>query len=424
MNALETLAERGIVNTVSDPALGDLFAKEMVSFYCGYDPSFKSLQIGNLFAIVTMRRLQLLGHRPVVLVGGATGSIGDPSGRSTERNLLDMETVESNVACIRGQLEKLIDFDPASKNGAFIVNNYEWLSKFNFLDFLRDVGRRFRVSDMMARESVKRRMESEDGVSYTEFSYQILQAYDYLHLFQAHGVRLQIGGGDQWGNITAGIDLVRRVEQAQTFGLVIPLVTDSKGQKFGKSLGGTVYLDPEISSPYQMYQFLMNAEDVCVVDYLKYYTFLSLDEIQDLAKEVEERPEQRTAQRRLASEVVKFVHGDQGLAQAEKATAIFFGEAVENVSDADLQGIFAEVPKVDLPKDQLAAGINVVDLLAATPLWKGKNDVRRSIEQNGAYLNNRPVTGVDMRITTADLASAGALVVRKGKKNYALVRVV
>ena len=422
-NALEILTERGVVNTVSDPALGDLFAKEMVSFYCGYDPSFKSLQLGNLFAIVTMRRLQMLGHRPVVLVGGATGSIGDPSGRSTERNLLDMSTVEANVASIRKQLESLIDFADA-KNGAILVNNHEWLSKFSFLDFLRDVGRRFRVSEMLARESVKRRMESEDGVSFTEFSYQILQAYDFLHLYQTHGVRLQIGGGDQWGNITAGIDLVRRVEQAQTFGLVIPLVTDSKGQKFGKSLGGAVYLDPEISSPYQMYQFLMNAEDVCVVDYMKYYTFLSMDEIAQLAKEVEERPEQRTAQRRLASEVVKFVHGDQGLAQAEKATAIFFGETIENVSDADLAGIFAEVPKVDIEKDKLSAGVNVVELLASTPLWKGKGDVRRSIEQKGAYINNRPVESADLIIGSSSLASAGALVVRKGKKTYALVKVV
>ncbi len=423
MNALETLTERGIVNTVSDPALGELFAKETVSFYCGYDPSFKSLQIGNLFAITTMRRLQMLGHRPVVLVGGATGCIGDPSGRSTERNLLDMETVESNVQSIRKQLESLIDFND-SKNGAFLVNNYEWLSTFNLLDFLRDVGRRFRVGEMLARESVKRRMESEDGVSYTEFTYQCLQAYDYLHLFQKHGVRLQIGGGDQWGNITAGIDLVRRVESAQVFGMVIPLVTDSQGRKFGKSLGGTVYLDPEISSPYQMFQFLMNAEDVCVVDYLKYYTFLSMEEINQLAVEVTERPEQRTAQRRLASEVVKFVHGDAGLAQAEKATSIFFGAEVDNVSDADLQGIFAEVPKVDVSKDQLSAGINVVELLATTPLWKGKNDARRSIEQRGAYINNRPVESVDMTVTTNNLASAGALVVRKGKKNYALVRVV
>ena len=423
MNALETLQERGIVNTVSDPALGDLFAREMVSFYCGYDPSFKSLQIGNLFAIVTMRRLQQLGHRPVVLVGGATGSIGDPSGRSTERNLLDMETVENNVACIRRQLESLIDFGDA-KNGAILVNNYDWLSKFNLLEFLRDVGRRFRVGEMLARESVKRRMESEDGVSYTEFTYQALQAYDFLYLYQNHGVRLQCGGGDQWGNITAGIDLVRRVEAAQVFGMVIPLVTDSKGVKFGKSLGGAIYLDPEISSPYQMYQFLMNAEDVCVIDYMKYYTFLTMDEIAGLAREVAEHPEKRVAQRTLASEVVKFVHGPEGLAQAEKATSIFFGDAIENVSDTDLRGIFSDVPMVDVPRGQVEAGMNVVDLLAATPLWKGKNDARRSIEQRGAYINNRPVESVDMVVTAAHLATRDAMVVRKGKKNYAMIKLV
>ncbi|MCC8190908.1 MAG: tyrosine--tRNA ligase [Planctomycetes bacterium] len=423
MNALEHLTARGIVNTVSDPALGELFAKETVSFYCGYDPSFRSLQIGNLFAIVTMRRLQLLGHRPVVLVGGATGCIGDPSGRSTERNLLDLDTVTANVLAIRKQLEGLIDFND-SPTGAILVNNNDWLSTFNLLEFLRDVGRRFRVGEMLARESVKRRMESEDGVSYTEFTYQVLQAYDFLHLYQHHGVRLQCGGGDQWGNITAGIDLVRRVEAAQVFGMVIPLVTDSKGVKFGKSLGGTIYLDPAISSPYQMYQFLLNAEDVCVGKYLRYYTFLTLEEIADLEKAVREAPERRLAQRTLAAEVVAFVHGPNGLAQAEKATAIFFGDAVENVSDADLESIFADVPRVDFPKDQLAAGVPVVDLLAATPRWKGKNDVRRSIEQRGAYINNRPVEATDQRVDSSHLASAGAMVIRKGKKNYALIHVV
>ncbi len=421
MNTLETLQERGIVNTLSDPALGDLFEKEMVSFYIGYDPSFKSLQIGNLFAIVTMRRLQELGHRPVVLVGGGTGAIGDPSGRSTERNLLDADTLQSNVKAIRGQLEKLIDFD-CGKNAAVMVNNYDWLSEFRFLDFLRDVGRRFRVSEMLAKESVKRRMEAEDGVSYTEFTYQILQAYDYLHLYKTMGVKLQCGGGDQWGNITAGIDLVRKAESAQVFGMVIPLVTDSKGQKFGKSLGGTVYLDPDISSPYQMYQFLMNAEDVCVVDYLKYYTFLGMDEIRGLEKEVQEHPEKRTAQKTLASEVVKFVHGSAGLESAEKATRIFFGEEIDNLNDSDLSGIFADVPSVEMEKDKLAAGLGVVDLLAATPLWKGKNDVRRSIEQRGAYINNRPVESADMTVDTANLASPTAMVIRKGKKNYAVIR--
>ncbi|MDR1611931.1 MAG: tyrosine--tRNA ligase [Planctomycetota bacterium] len=423
MRTLEALRERGIVGDLSDPGLGDLFEKEMVSFYCGYDPSFKSLQLGNLFAIVTMRRLQMLGHRPVALVGGATGAIGDPSGRNTERSLLDADTVGKNVIRIRRQLEKFIDFTPGG-NGAILVDNNDWLSKFNLIAFLRDVGRRFRVSEMLARESVRRRMELEDGVSFTEFTYQILQAYDFLHLFQDFGVKLQCGGGDQWGNITAGIDLVRRVEAAQVYGMVIPLVTDSQGRKFGKSLDGAVYLDPEISSPYQMYQFLMNAEDVCVVDYLKYYTFLSLADISALALEVAERPEKRAAQRRLASEVVEFVHGPEGLLLAEKATDIFFGAEVANISDADLEAIFSEVPKVDLARAALETGVNVVDLLASTPLWKGKNDVRRSIEQRGCYLNNRPVEDAGMTVNQSHLASAGALVARKGKKNYAVVRIV
>lgn len=423
MNALEILTQRGIVNTVSDPALGDLFAKEMVSFYCGYDPSFKSLQLGNLFAIVTMRRLQKLGHRPVVLLGGATGCIGDPSGRSTERNLLDMDTIAHNIHCIRRQLESLIDFD-CGKNSAIMVNNYDWTANTSMLDFLRDVGRYFRVGEMLSKESVKRRMEAEDGVSFTEFSYQTLQANDYLHLFRNHGVRLQIGGSDQWGNITAGIELIRRAAQEQAFGLVVPLVTDSKGQKFGKSLGGAIYLDSAISSPYQMYQFLLNAEDACVIEYLNYYTFLEMPEIKELEKEVKEHPEKRTAQRRLAEEVVRLVHGEKGLAQAAKATAIFFGEAIEGVSDDELEGIFAEVPKVDIEKSKLAAGINIVDLLVATTLWKSKGEARRSIEQNGAYINNLPVTGVDRIVNINDLASTAALVVRKGKKNYALVSVI
>lgn len=423
MTTYEALSARGIINAVSDPALADLFEKEIVSFYCGYDPSFHSLQLGNLFAIVTMRRMQLLGHRPVVLVGGATGSIGDPSGRSTERNLLDMNTVQNNVRCIRAQLEKYLEFGSGPRD-AILVNNYDWTGNVSFLNFLRDVGRRFRVSEMLARESVKRRMDSEDGISFTEFAYQCLQANDFLHLYQAHNVRLQIGGGDQWGNITAGIDLVRKVEQAQVFGMVIPLVTDSQGRKFGKSTGGAIYLDPTISSPYQMYQFLLNAEDACVGGYLRYYTFLPDEEIAALEEQMRTAPEQRAAQKRLAAEVVQFVHGADGLRQAQKATDVFFGAAIEDMSEQDLEAIFAGVPRVDLPRDGLSAGLNVVDVLAQTPLFKGKNDVRRSIEQHGAYVNNRPVESAAQTVTEAQLVGSGAIVVRKGKKNYALVKFV
>ena len=423
MKAWEALSERGIIGVSSDPALGTLLAGETASFYCGYDPSFRSLQIGNLFAIVTMRRLQDLGHRPVVLLGGGTGGIGDPSGRSAERNLLDLAQVEENSRAIRKQLGRFLDFG-GGRNGAIIVDNRDWLSGFGLLDFLRDVGRRFRVGEMLARESVKRRMEAEDGISFTEFSYQILQAYDFLHLYRTLGVRMQMGGGDQWGNITAGIDLIRRVESAQAFGMTIPLVTDSQGRKFGKSTGGTVYLDAEISSPYRMYQFLLNAEDVCVGQYLRFYTFLSMADIGQLERETTERPERREAQRRLASEVVGFVHGPSGLALAEKATGIFFGAAVEDISSADAEEIFSEVPRTEIRRDSLAAGVNVVELLASTGLWKGRNDVRRSIGQRGAYLNNRLVEAPDIVIDSSRLTIPDALVVRKGKKNYALVRVI
>jgi tyrosyl-tRNA synthetase len=333
-----------------------------------------------------------------------------------------MDRVRKNVGAIRGQLERFLDF--GGVNAAVLVNNADWLLSFNLLDFLRDVGRRFRVGEMLARESVRRRMEADDGISFTEFAYQILQAYDFLHLYRTLGVRLQIGGGDQWGNIIAGIDLIRREESAHAFGMVIPLVTDSQGRKFGKSVGGAAYLDAALTTPYQMYQFLLNAEDACVVQYLKYYTFLALEEIAQLDRETREHPERRLAQRKLASEVVRLVHGREGLSQAEKATAIFFGAAVENVSETDILSIFAEVPRVEVPRERLAAGMNIIELLAATPLWKGRNDVRRSIGQKGAYLNNRPVEQADLRVDSASLAAPGVLIVRKGKKNYALVRVV
>jgi tyrosyl-tRNA synthetase len=420
---LAQLRARGIVNAVSDPGLEDLLEEEQVSFYIGYDPSFHSLQIGNLFSIITMRRLQEMGHRPVVLIGGGTGCIGDPSGRSSERNLLDANRVEANVTAIRGQLERLIDFS-SRKNGALLVNNQDWLASFSLISFLREVGRHFRVGEMLAKESVKRRMEAEDGISYTEFTYQILQAYDFLHLYRTQGVRLQCGGGDQWGNILAGIDLVRKVASSQVFGMVIPLVTDAQGNKFGKSTGGSIYLDPEISSPYQMYQFLLNAEDSCVIDYLKYYTFLDLKEIADLENQLRREPEKREAQTVLSREVVRFVHGPAGLELAEKATRIFFGEVAENLRDSDLEGIFSGVPTLEVERSRLAAGVGVVELLAQIPLWKGKNDVRRSIEQRGVYLNNRPVESVDFQVDTQCLASPGSILVRKGKKNYALLKLV
>ncbi len=413
---------RGLIETLSDNAVMDLLQNEMVSFYAGYDPTAPSLQIGNLFAIITMRRLQLAGHRPVVIMGGATGMIGDPSGKNQERNLLDEDTIARNLAGQRAQLENLLDFE-CGGNSVVFLNNRDWLGSFGFLEFLRDVGKRFRLGEMLAKESVRKRIESPEGISYTEFTYQILQAYDFLHLYREHGVRLQLGGGDQWGNITAGIDLIRKVESGQAFGMVIPLVTDSQGKKFGKSEAGTIYLDPEMTSPYQMYQYLLNSDDRSVITYLRYFTFLSLDEIRDLEEQTRTRPEARTAQKTLAAEVVRLVHGGKGLDAAEQATRIFFGEKIENLSDADLAAIFADVPSIEIPRADLEKGMGIVDLLSSTPLFKSKGEARRAIQQNGASLNNTRIDDLDRRVTTSDLATPTALVIRKGKKNYCMVKI-
>ena len=419
---LDELRERGLVEHVSDEALGDLLAKESVSFYTGYDPTASSLQIGNLFAIITMKRLQLAGHKPVIIVGGATGMIGDPSGKNAERNLLSEEVVQSNIASQRLQLERLLDFD-CGDNSAIILNNKDWIGQMSFLEFLRDVGRRFRMGEMLAKESVKKRLNSEVGLSFTEFSYQMLQAHDFEYLYKNHNVKLQLGGGDQWGNITAGIDYIRKCEGETVFGMVIPLVTDGQGKKFGKSEGGTIYLDSEITSPYQMYQYLLNSDDTSVITYLKYFTFLSLEEIADLEKSTKEAPHERRAQKTLAEEVVRYVHGEEGLAGALQATRIFFGEKIENLQDRDLLSIFAEVPAVTINRSELSQGILAVDLLALTPLYKSKGEARRSLQQNGVSLNNVKFESVEQVVTLADLASESTLVVRKGKKNYCLVKI-
>ncbi len=421
-NLLDELRARGLVERVSDEALGELFEKGPVSFYTGYDPTAASLQIGNLFAIITMKRLQLAGHRPVILIGGATGMIGDPSGKNVERNLLSEDVIESNIAGQKLQLERLLDFD-CGDNSAIILNNKDWIGKMSFLEFLRDVGRRFRMGEMLAKESVKKRLNSDVGLSFTEFSYQMLQAYDFEYLYNTHDVKLQLGGGDQWGNITAGIEYIRKCEGETAYGMVIPLVTDGQGKKFGKSEGGTIYLDPEITSPYQMYQYLLNSDDTSVITYLKYFTFLSMDDIGELEQATKDAPHERRAQKVLAEEVVKFVHGEEGLASALQATRIFFGEKIDNLEDKDLLSIFADVPSVTITKSELEAGIPAVDLLAMTTLYKSKGEARRSLQQNGVSLNNVKFGDVEQVVGITDLASESTLVIRKGKKNYCLVKV-
>lgn len=421
MNFYEELESRGLIADVSNPEIKELLNTKKISFYIGYDPTAKSLQIGNLFAIITMKRFQDAGHKPYVLLGGATGMIGDPSGKSTERVLLTEEVIKENIEAQKKQFQRILKFD--GSNPAIMVNNYDWMGKFSFLEFLRDVGKRFRISDMIAKDSVKKRLESEVGLSFTEFCYQMLQAYDFRHLALHNDVILQMGGGDQWGNITAGIDYTRKMDARQVYGIVIPLVTDANGNKFGKSEGGTaIYLDPEMTSPYQMYQYLLNSDDTSVVKYLKYFTFLSLDQIAVLEEKTKTEAHLREAQKTLAAEVVKLVHGEAGLEAALSATKIFFGEKITNLKDKDLIAIFKDVPSVELKRSDLKAGIPYLDMLAATPLFGSKGEAKRSVEQKGVYLNNDTVPEMMAVMNESHLASETCLVIRKGKKNYCVVK--
>lgn len=420
MNFYEELQARGIIEASSSEELASKLNTTSMSFYCGYDPSAKSLQLGNLFTIVTCMRFQEAGHKPYMLVGGATGMIGDPSGKSEERNLLDEDTLKSNIEGITKQLGQFVRFDD-SKNCAVMVNNHDWWSGIGFLDFLRTIGKRFRVSEMLAKDSVKSRITSDAGISLTEFSYQVLQAYDFVSLNKLHKVNLQIGGSDQWGNMTAGTDLVRKMNGEHVYCFTMPLITDQNGKKFGKSEGNAIYLDPEMTSPYKMYQFLLNTDDSIVDGLLKKYTFLSLSQIAELEATTKAEPHLRSAQKALASEVVKLVHGQAGLDSALSATSFFFGAKIENVSDAEISSIFEDVPSITASKSFLENG-DLLELLALTPLYTSKGEARRSVEQNGVSLNNTKISGIDKKITKEDLASETALIFRKGKKNYCLVK--
>lgn len=391
------------------------------TLYCGFDPTSDSLHVGSLLPALILRRFQKAGHQPIALVGGATGMIGDPSGKSEERNLQSVEQLRANVEGIGKQLEQFLDFGGSS--GARLLNNFDWMGKFSYLDFLRDVGKHFPVNVMLAKDSVSSRIERESGISYTEFSYMLLQAYDFVHLSRAHGCELQIGGSDQWGNITAGIDLARRMHGSQLFGLTCPLLLKSDGTKMGKTEKGAVYLSPTRTSPYAFYQYWINIADADCGSALRFLTELSREEIEGLDASRTAEPHLRQSQKRLAEELTKLVHGETGLAAARKATEIFFGAEIENLSDAQLQDIFADVPSKTLPKDRLSGeGLPLADALIEAGLAKSKSDARRTIEQGGAYINNRPRTDVNTKLTPADLASETVMVVRSGKKKYGLLR--
>lgn len=419
----EDLNWRGLVHQSTDPEhLANWLAEEPRTLYAGFDPTAPSLHVGNLLQLLLLRRFQRAGHRPIVLVGGATGMIGDPSGRSEERNLLTADDIDRHIEGQRKQLTAFLDFDTGT-NSAVLINNHDWMGRFGYLDFLRDVGKNFPLGVMLTKDSVKSRLDSEAGLSYTEFSYMLLQAYDFVELFDRYDCRLQVGGSDQWGNITAGIDLGRRMRSAQLFALTTPLLTKSDGSKMGKTADGAIWLDPDRTSPYQFFQYWLNVEDADVPNCLRMLTELPHNEIESLEETVTTDPQKRAAQRRLAEELTALVHGSAGLESAERASKILFGGEIENLTDNELTQIFADVPSSSLPTSALdAEGLNVIDAFAATDLAKSKGEARRTISGGGAYVNNRRIEDIERNLTRDDLASETVMVLRAGKKRYALLR--
>lgn len=423
-NAFDVLEQRNLIEQVTDrDALRDMLGKEMTTLYAGFDPTADSLHLGHLFPVLCLARLQRLGHRPVSLVGGATAMIGDPSGKSEERQLLGEDVIAANSASLRKQLERFLDF--SGKNAAVMANNADWTKDVSYLAWLRDVGKYFSINYMMNKESVRRRIEDrEQGISYTEFSYMLIQANDFLTLYDRHGCRLQVGGNDQWGNITAGIDLIHKQRRTQAYGITFPLLTTSSGEKFGKSAGNAIWLDPEKTSPYALYQYWIRVDDRDAIRYLKYFTFLPLEEIAGLARMVETEPEKREAQRVLAEESTRMIHGDEGLAKAKRASEALFGEAdVTGFSDRELLDVFADVPSSEVARGELEAGIGVLGLFTRTGLTSSNGQAMQLAKQGGLSVNNIRVEDARMTLTPANLASSSIMVLRAGKKRYHLVKV-
>jgi tyrosyl-tRNA synthetase len=421
MTVFEELKWRGLINQVTHDELGPWLETEPATLYCGFDPTADSLHIGGLLPIIVLKHFQRHGHRPIAVVGGATGMIGDPSGKVDERSLLDQKQIEANQAGITAQLVRLLEWE--GRNSTQVLNNAQWLASLTLVDFLRHVGKHFSVNVMIAKESVRRRLaDREHGLSFTEFSYSLLQAYDFLHLFDTYGCRLQIGGSDQWGNIVAGMDLIRRLRQCETYGLTFPLLTKSDGAKFGKSEAGNVWLDAARTSPYRLYQFLINQTDADTPQLLRYMTFLSPQAVADLEHELIEKPESRSAQRRLADDVTQMVHGEEALRNAVRASQAMFGGELKGLDDATLEDVFSEVPSTSLPRAQLDCGRPLVDLLVECGVFKSKGEARRLIQSGGLYLNNERVDAEDAKLTSLALVSRNLAVVRTGKRHYHLLK--
>lgn len=427
MNFVEELRWRGILHDLT-PGTEEQLNKEMTAAYIGFDPTAESLHVGSFAQIMLLKRFQMAGHKPVALIGGATGMIGDPSGKSQERNLLDENTLQRNLDGIKNQLSKFLDFDSGAANSAVMVNNYDWMKNYTFLDFIRDIGKHITVNYMMSKDSVKKRLssESKDGMSFTEFTYQLVQGYDFLWLFENMDCKLQMGGSDQWGNITTGTELIRRKNGGDAFALTIPLITKADGGKFGKTEHGNVWLDPQKTSPYGFYQFWLNTSDEDAEKYIKVFTLLEKHEIEELVSLHKEAPHNRALQKRLAEEITVMVHSQEEYDMAVEASQILFGngtaEQLKNLNVTTFLAVFEGVPQFTIPRSEIERGIDVVGLLAdSTNVFPSKGELRRTIQANGLSINKEKVTDAGLIINNSFLIGNKYLLIQKGKKNYSLL---
>lgn len=427
-NFVEELKWRGMIHDVM-PGTEEHLNEAMRAAYVGFDPTADSLHIGNLVPIMLLAHYQRCGHKPVALVGGATGMIGDPSGKSNERNLLDEETLRHNQECVRQQLSQFLDFTSGVENQALMVNNYDWMKEFSFLDFIRDVGKHITVNYMMSKDSVKNRLSGEgaDGMSFTEFTYQLVQGYDFLHLYREENCSLQMGGSDQWGNITTGTELIRRIGGGKGFALTCPLITKSDGSKFGKSEGGNIWLDPNRTSPYKFYQYWLNTSDEDAEKYIKIFTFLDRETIENLIKEHQEAPHMRLLQKRLAQEVTTTVHSEEDFENAVKASEVLFGKStaqdLKNLNEATFLDVFEGVPQATVAREDVEAGLDMIAALSAkTDFLKSNGEARRALKENSISVNKEKV-GEEYSITTNDLLNNKYVIINKGKRNTYIIRV-
>ena len=424
MSIIDELKWRGLVADCTDAAELEKKIAAPITLYCGFDPTADSLHVGNLVPLLALRRFQLLGHHPIAVAGGATGSIGDPSGKTAERQLLTAEILDHNIASMKVQLAKLLDFE-TKQNPARLVDNASWTKGISFLDFLRDIGKHFSVNQMVAKESVRARMEDREvGISYTEFSYMLLQAFDFMVLCREQNCELQIGGSDQWGNITAGIDLTRRKLGKHVFGLTLPLITNTDGSKFGKTAAGAIWLDPKRTSVYKFYQFWINTDDADVIRYLKYFTFLSQADIAELETKHSANPGAREAHKALAKAATDLIHGPSATAEAIRASEILFGGELKDISENTFNDIVGEVPTKEIEKSKLDdAGIALIELLVHAGLCPSKGQARKDLEGGGVNVNNVREVNVTRNVTASDLLFGKHILLRKGKKNYVVITV-